>query len=74
MEFFSKWMENQRLFIVYPAKDKLCFSKWKENKDQITLIPAVNDFDIFPKHCFSSEHEINDFRKILIEKIGKETT
>lgn len=70
---FSKWMENQRLFILYPAKGKLCFSKWKENKDQITLIPAVNNFDIFPKHCFSSEHEINDFRRILIEQIGKET-
>ena len=70
---FSKWMENQHLFILYPAKDQLCFSKWKENKDQITLIPAANDFDIFSKHCFSSEHEINDFRRILIEKIGKGT-
>lgn len=68
---FSNWIENRSLFLLYPAKNQLCFAKWKENKDSITLIPPANNYDIFPKHCFPSEQAINDFRQLLTEKIGQ---
>jgi hypothetical protein len=48
------------------------FGRWRENKHLFILYPVDNLFHVFPKHCFSSEQDINDFRKLLIEKIGQE--
>jgi hypothetical protein len=46
--------------------------KWRENKYIFILYPVDNLFNVWPKRCFSSEQDINDFRKLLIEKIGQE--
>ncbi len=46
------------------------FHRWRESKYIFILYPADNLFHIFPKHCFSSEQDVNDFRKLLTEKIG----
>jgi hypothetical protein len=48
------------------------FRRWRENKYLFILYPVDSFFHIFPKHCFSSEQDIVDFRKFAEEKFGQE--
>ena len=45
--------------------------KWKENKDLILVYQSDAIFHMFPKRCFASESDINEFRSILIKHLGK---